>query len=521
MQNTLFSVDAFIEFIPDEIKEQYQITNLLTANQHNIIFEMISLENKSSFVLKILSKEYYDKTLYLKIFAISNASLLHPMQSFSDAARHYFIYPHLNTLAEVLSKKCVNYSMLRNLSFSIGNAIATLHQHGILHLDITPNNIFLDKTGQFYLGDFSSARFAIPFHTLLSRRYLRTGTTIPFAPSEEIQTEKVSYWNDCYNFALLLFALYNDGKFPKDCNLLTLPKFHALNSLLLKWTKKPSSIHFDIMNDFMTELEKAYKLCDEDKECQNYYLQLSDSENNYFFDKTPTDTIEASSLSKSKKYFSFSCCKFFLTLPLYGLLFFCALLFFFSLHRYLAQNPPTTSLPKQLQDRNLHDTKKSPVKIAASTPDSTKKINIPLPILDISHSTYQDDSFLQKETKAANLKILFANSCHFTSCSAFLTLSSLEELYLNNNKITDIKGLRKLSSLRILILSNNMITDISSLSNISSLAVLDLSHNYHLKNVHCLSSLKQLRYLILTNTNIKKEEILHLQRKLPHCTIFY
>jgi len=543
MKNTIFSKDTLNRLLPEKMIHHYQAINLIAANHHNIILSVLSNETEEKFILKIFDREYYDKNLYHKIFNITHASLLLPLQIFSDASCFYFVYPHFKTLAEALSTKSISYSTLHSLIFSIGNAVVSLHKHGILHLDITPNNIFLDNEGKYYLGDFSSALPVKNLLAFLPRRYLRTGTTQSFALPEQLQTPPVSYWNDCYNLALLIFTLFNNGKFPDETILPPLPAIERLNSFLLKWMKLPPSIYSGMVKDFLDGLEEILDTYDKEKELQNYNVQLSDSNDsqNFFLEKTPDCSIENFSFPKTSIFNLPFSKNSKISIPLYGLLFFCSFLFLFSLYHYLSQNShreeeksvflsetvdyfhtETKKTNKNLPlPSNISCPTTAPSRISTPLPDITKQKTEEKYILDISSDTYQKNSFLQNITNPSSLQILFANHCQLSTCTAFSSLTSLRELYLSNNKITFLIGLTNLSKLEVLVLSKNKLTDISSLSRLSSLITLDLSHNNNLKGIKSLSSLIKLRYLILTNTNVSKKEILFLQKKLPDCTILY
>lgn len=567
MEHTIFSKATLNKLLPEEMIPHYQAGNLITINHHNIIFSVVSKESKEKFVLKILDKEYYDKNLYQKIFCITDASLLLPLQIFSDTSFFYFLYPHFKTLAETLSTKSICYSNLQSLIFSIGNAIISLHEHKILHLDITPNNIFLDNEGKYYLGDFSSALPIRNLQAFFPRHYLRTGTTACFALPEQAQTPPVSYWNDCYNFALLIYALFNNGKFPDETILPPSPAIEILNTFLLKWMKCSSSIHSGMVKNFLTGLKEILDSFDKEKELQNYCLKISDCNDNHncFLEKTPDCSIENFSFPKNTIFHLSQSKKNRIPIPLYVLLIFCGFLFLFSFYHYLSQSrnnmeieanilseqinsipekntpsnansfhPPNTSCPATVSPypSTPYPVTASPYPntpcptVASSYPGTpspnaanhreTKKC-----ILDISNNTSQNNPFFKDITKTSGLQILFANNCQFSTCTIFSSLSSLKELYLSNNQISSPTGLTKLSKLEVLVLSNNKLTDISSLGKLSSLTALDLSHNNNLRGIKSLSSLKKLHYLVLTNTNVTKKEILFFQKKLPHCTIFY
>lgn len=541
----MYSKDALNSLLQEEMKHHFQAVDIISANHHNIILSILSKESKELFVLKILDRRYYNKNLYQKIFSIAGNSLLIPLQTFSDASYIYFVYPHLNTLTEALSTKIINYSTLYTLIFSIGNAVASLHEHNILHLDITPNNIFLDNEGKYYLGDFSSALPIRDIQSLLSRRYLRTGTTCFFALPEQTQVSSISYWNDCYSFVLLCYALFNRGNFPHETILPPTQAIEKINTFLVKWIKCPSHIGSGIIKNFLTELDDILNNCNEEKELLNYSLKLSDcdSDQNCFLEKTPDCNVENFSFSKTALLPLHFNKRDKRPVPLYGLLIFCSFLFLFALYHYLSksshreekqniivskdiENPPTESMqidtsPSYPAQTSIPPT--SPASINTGLPDKIyhKEKRGKKHILDISDNLNQNISFLKNEENISNVHILFANCCRLSTCSAFSSLSSLKELYLNSNQIISPIGLTGLSKLEVLVLSNNKLSDISCLSKLRNLTVLDLSHNCNLKNLKTLSSLKKLRCLILTNTNASEKEIQFLQKKLPGCTILY
>lgn len=93
MIHTLFSQTSLNSLLPKEMKDCYEVTNLLTANQHNIILNVHFKKTGSLFVLKILDKKYYNKVFYQKIFGITDTSLLLPIQTFTDP---YFIYFYIH-----------------------------------------------------------------------------------------------------------------------------------------------------------------------------------------------------------------------------------------------------------------------------------------------------------------------------------------------------------------------------------------------------------------------------------------
>ncbi len=63
---------------------------------------------------------------------------------------------------------------LWGVAAQIGAGLAFLHQHGVLHLDIKPENVYLTNTGVCRIGDFGLA--LRPLALLLSQQRLSLST---------------------------------------------------------------------------------------------------------------------------------------------------------------------------------------------------------------------------------------------------------------------------------------------------------------------------------------------------------
>lgn len=504
-----------------------------------------SKESENKFVLKILEKTYYDTMLFKLLNNFSDLNLLLPLQTDFDSLYIYLLYPQRRTLSEALLQEEVDYPMLCRFLHEIGNAILSLHKHNILHLDITPDNIFLDEKNHFFLGDFSSSRLVK--RSLLSRLFhscLHTGTTPAFAPQDE-NYNSISFWNDQYSFALLLYILFNNGNFPTKENQQKHSFFPSANHTLLKAMNPPSAVSKDMFSHFLSELEKSLKKDEQFSGCKNYQIQWNESNKTICKSSTPDCTIQKQSKTKIQTGISKNHPQ--IPVPLYGLLICCGFLFLFSLYHYMAQNKANTANKYHIQAASLpppDDIKNTTAPISSDTPKATpsnstdpftkpdnghsKKNSEKMQnytnkkeVLDISNSVYYDNIFLSSSIQPENILILFANSCQFVDGVSFSDFANLQELYLSDNPLSSVTALSKMIHLKTLVLSKCKLNDISRLANLKNLRILDLSQNKHLKGVKSLSSLKNLNYLIVTHTNISQEELLFLQKRLPRCTILF
>lgn len=517
----LFSNEHFLSSLPKDITKNYSIKSPITINHHNAIFTVEENITGQTLILKILDKKYYHKSLYQKIFTMTDSYLLLPEYHTSDSSYICSLYPKMSPLPEILCTKGIHYPMIHDLFSDIGKAIRTLHSHKILHLDITPNNIFMNTDGHFYLGDFSSSQFAEKNFLLSLNKCCRTGCTQTFAPPPS-DNAYISYWNDCYSFTLLLYVLCNYGHFPgKKEN--SFSPFYPLLSSLEKTLHKPDFIHQNLINELTEKAESLFTLYEVDTACSQYHFQIDYKT----FESLSISTLENVPAKISKPQlantihsFTRHICS--IPAPLYGLLFLCSFIFIFSLYHHISKrNTETASFPSEnVTIKNISFPSAIPPTTAIPSPSAatnSKKENI----LNLSKIHCQNNSFQAELSNSPSITILFANHCNITNLTLFSNMQNIEELYLFDNHITIPSGFHKFPRLRILILSKNNITSLTPLSKITSLATLDLSHNHHLRNITSLASLKNLNTLILTNTNAAQKEINYLKKKLPDCMIYY
>ena len=105
----------------------------------------------------------------------------------------------------------------------ICEAVAAAHQAGVVHGDLTPNNILLDHNGRIVVTDFGFATYSpkstsddVVFDSNASR-----GGTLGFAAPEQISPAfgSISYATDIYAIGGLAFYLLT-GRSPHDCGSL-------------------------------------------------------------------------------------------------------------------------------------------------------------------------------------------------------------------------------------------------------------------------------------------------------------
>lgn len=112
--------------------------------------------------------------------------------------------------------------MSRNEIIRIGEqallGLQAAHDAGIIHRDVKPQNMLLDKWDNLKLCDFGVARWSTPERVDLTRTGDRLGTVSYMAPEQRIQARDVDPTVDQYALAASLFAIATCRK-PRDFSL--------------------------------------------------------------------------------------------------------------------------------------------------------------------------------------------------------------------------------------------------------------------------------------------------------------
>lgn len=151
----------------------------------------------------------------------------------------------------------------------IMDALKSIHEQGIIHRDVSPDNIFLCDQGEVKLIDFGAARFSDSEKEKTRSIILKPG----YAPPEQYQSKSVQGpWTDLYALSATLYRVITgkdpvesvnrfSEEFVKKKDLLVEPKVYLpeipenLNNTIVKGMSIEPALRFRTVEEF----EAAYK----------------------------------------------------------------------------------------------------------------------------------------------------------------------------------------------------------------------------------------------------------------------
>lgn len=111
------------------------------------------------------------------------------------------------SLAERMEHSPLSIDETVELMIRITDAIEYSHQQEVLHRDIKPQNILLDKAGSPFVTDFGLARFLDEESEMLTREGDLLGTPAFMSPEQASGSKEIDQRTDVYSLGVILFQL--------------------------------------------------------------------------------------------------------------------------------------------------------------------------------------------------------------------------------------------------------------------------------------------------------------------------
>ena len=132
----------------------------------------------------------------------------------NNTAYLVMLYLEGRTLKEYLEERDgkIDYDTALKIMMPVMDVLKEFHKIDMLHLDISPDNIYITKEGQVKLLDFGGARYAMGEHSRSLPVVLKPG----YAPEEQYRSKgKQGPWTDIYAVGATLYKVIT-GTLPPE-----------------------------------------------------------------------------------------------------------------------------------------------------------------------------------------------------------------------------------------------------------------------------------------------------------------
>src|SRR5204862_2581002 len=195
----------------------YELLKEIGRGGQGVVYRAHQKSLNRTVALKLLGLGPWTTEAHLKRFrreAEAAASLQHPsiVPIYEVGEREgscYFSMKFVEggQLDEVVRREPMPIRQAAELIAKVARTVHYAHEHGILHRDIKPGNILLDKNGEPHLADFGLARLVEAESTVTGTLEV-LGTPSYMAPEQAAgDTAKVSKATDVYGLGAVLYQL--------------------------------------------------------------------------------------------------------------------------------------------------------------------------------------------------------------------------------------------------------------------------------------------------------------------------
>ena len=211
--------------------------------------------------IKVLKDEFMDDEEFLKKFAMeaqSAASLSHNNivsvydvgnAVVNDQRYNYIVMEYIDgrTLKDIINNEApLGAEFVANIGFQIASALEAAHKKGVVHRDIKPHNILLDKDNVAKVTDFGIARISSSATITYTSTVLGT---VHYISPEQAKGKFIDKKSDIYSLGVVLYEMAT-GRVPFDAeNAVGIALKHIQDKLV-----EPKSLNPDIpqgLNDII------------------------------------------------------------------------------------------------------------------------------------------------------------------------------------------------------------------------------------------------------------------------------
>ena len=200
----------------DLIADRYELEELVGSGGMSDVFRARDNQLGRRVAIKILHERYAGDPEYLERFrteARSVARLSHPnivtvIDRGEDGGRQYIVFEHvdgenLKELVQRTGRLPVRRAV--ELTLAVAEGLAFAHQQGLVHRDVKPQNVLLNREGEVKVTDFGIARSLHVEHGVT-----QTGTVLgtgEYLAPEQASGKPVSPATDVYSLGIVLWEL--------------------------------------------------------------------------------------------------------------------------------------------------------------------------------------------------------------------------------------------------------------------------------------------------------------------------
>ena len=172
------------------------------------------------------------------IAQLNHPNIVHVIDRGKAGTRYYFVMEYVDgaSLREVIDSSRIPLETKLDMIVQVCKALDYAHKNGVIHRDIKPTNILVDKQGNARVADFGIAQIIGMSDTEMTGSDIIMGTVAYMSPEQKISSTNVDQTTDIYAIGIMLYEILT-GRKPQGHFKLpseTDPNLRGFDDIILK-----------------------------------------------------------------------------------------------------------------------------------------------------------------------------------------------------------------------------------------------------------------------------------------------
>ncbi len=172
----------------------------------------------------------------LVIAKLNHPNIVHVIDKGSAGGRYYFVMEYINgtSLREIIDSERVPLNTKLEMIVQVCKALDYAHKNGVIHRDIKPTNILIDRQGNALVADFGIAQIIGTPDAEMTSSDVIMGTMAYMSPEQKVSSTNVDQTTDIYAVGIMLYEILvgkkplGHFKLPTEINAELNPAFNTI-----------------------------------------------------------------------------------------------------------------------------------------------------------------------------------------------------------------------------------------------------------------------------------------------------
>ena len=207
------------------ISGRYRIEAVVGTGGMAVVYRALDLQENRTVAIKVLRPEYESDMEFVRRFSreaeaaakMSHENIVNMLDVGIEGDMRYIVMEYVDgqTLKEMIRDEGrIHPDVALRMTIRILAAVDHAHRNGIVHRDIKPQNILVDKQGRVKVSDFGIARLKASQTTQLDPNGSAMGSVHYLSP-EQARGEVADEQSDLYSVGVVLYEMLT-GHVPFD-----------------------------------------------------------------------------------------------------------------------------------------------------------------------------------------------------------------------------------------------------------------------------------------------------------------